>query len=157
MTHPQRYTPTFGSLGYVRSNERSDDISYEESVGAIGELIKAGKIRHWGISNENAVGVLKFIEAAKKLGVAPPVSIQNDFSMVDRRFEQDGTAEACSPHSSQIENGVGESSSLLYCLPRVPRVGRLLLTKTRLGRGGEAWERSVRTTTPNAEGPVAAC
>ena len=70
-----------------------------------GELIKAGKIKFWGISNENAVGVIHFIAAARKLGVPPPISIQNDFAMVDRRFEQDGTAEACSPHSSKLENG----------------------------------------------------
>ena len=83
-----RYTPIFGSMAYERKNEKHDEIPYEESVAAIGELIKAGKIRHWGISNENAVGVIKFLEAAKKLGVPPPVSIQNDFAMVDRRFEQ---------------------------------------------------------------------
>uniref|UniRef100_A0A7S0YZV7 NADP-dependent oxidoreductase domain-containing protein n=1 Tax=Hemiselmis tepida TaxID=464990 RepID=A0A7S0YZV7_9CRYP len=103
---PERNTPTFGALDYQRSKDNDDDVSFDESVGAIGELIKAGKVKHWGISNENAVGVVKYLEAAKRLGVPPPVSIQNDFALVDRRFEQDGTAEACSPQSSGVKNGV---------------------------------------------------
>uniref|UniRef100_A0A7S1DKA7 NADP-dependent oxidoreductase domain-containing protein n=1 Tax=Hemiselmis andersenii TaxID=464988 RepID=A0A7S1DKA7_HEMAN len=103
---PERGTPTFGALEYKRSMDNDDDVSFDESVGAIGELIKAGKVKHWGISNENAVGVMRFLESAKRLGVPPPVSIQNDFALVDRRFEQDGTAEACSPKSSGVENGV---------------------------------------------------
>eukprot|EP00283_Hemiselmis_rufescens_P001041 CAMPEP_0173470966 /NCGR_PEP_ID=MMETSP1357-20121228/78155_1 /TAXON_ID=77926 /ORGANISM="Hemiselmis rufescens, Strain PCC563" /LENGTH=365 /DNA_ID=CAMNT_0014439265 /DNA_START=161 /DNA_END=1258 /DNA_ORIENTATION=+ len=103
---PERNTPTFGALEFQRANDHKDDVSFDESVGAVGELIKAGKIKHWGISNENAVGVVKFLESAKRLGVPPPVSIQNDFALVDRRFEQDGTAEACSPQSSGVDNGV---------------------------------------------------
>ena len=34
----------------------------------MGELIKAGKIRYWGLSNENAFGVTKFVHACEKLG-----------------------------------------------------------------------------------------
>lgn len=94
---PDRYTPTFGALSYQRANERDDGIAWDEQVQAMGDLIKAGKIRHWGLSNENSFGVTMMVQTAKRLGVPPPVSIQNDFCLVDRRFEQDGTAEACSP------------------------------------------------------------
>jgi len=102
---PDRYTPNFGELGYERAKERSDDVSFEEQVQAMGDLIASGKIRHWGVSNENAFGVTKFVETAKKLGVPPPVSIQNDFSLADRRFHTDGTAEACAPHN--VPGGIG--------------------------------------------------
>ena len=46
-------------------------------VLAVGELIKAGKVRHWGLSNESAHGVTMFCEAAKRLGVPLPITIQN--------------------------------------------------------------------------------
>jgi hypothetical protein len=42
----------------------------------MGELIKAGKIKAWGVSNETTFGVCKMCEAAKRLGVPLPVSIQ---------------------------------------------------------------------------------
>lgn len=96
---PDRYTPNFGELGYDRSKERDGDIPFEETVQAVGDLIKAGKIRHWGLSNENAYGVTMMVQTALRLGVPPPVSIQNDFSLADRRFWTDGVAEACSPHA----------------------------------------------------------
>ena len=53
-------------------------------VLAVGELIKAGKVRHWGLSNETAYGVTRFCEAAKRLGVPLPITIQNDYSLCDR-------------------------------------------------------------------------
>ena len=104
---PERYTPLFGELGYKRASERGhDSVAMEETVSAVGELIKAGKVRYWGLSNENAFGVTKFVQVCQKLGVPLPVSIQNDFAFVDRRFEQDGTAEACSPLNVG-GNGIG--------------------------------------------------
>eukprot|EP00277_Geminigera_cryophila_P033413 CAMPEP_0173128750 /NCGR_PEP_ID=MMETSP1102-20130122/58737_1 /TAXON_ID=49646 /ORGANISM="Geminigera sp., Strain Caron Lab Isolate" /LENGTH=391 /DNA_ID=CAMNT_0014038947 /DNA_START=119 /DNA_END=1295 /DNA_ORIENTATION=+ len=103
---PERYTPVFGELSYKRASERADAVTIEEQVAAIGELVKSGKVRYWGLSNENAFGVTKFVHACEKLGVPLPVSIQNDFAFVDRRFEQDGTAEACAPHNVGA-NGIG--------------------------------------------------
>ena len=68
---------------------------------AIGALIKEGKIRHWGLSNETATGVERFSSEARRLGVPPPVSIQNDFSLVCRHFEEE-LAEACAPSNCNI-------------------------------------------------------
>lgn len=53
------------------------------------------------MSNETPYGLCKLCEAAAKLGVPPPVSIQNDFSLLDRRFEGH-LAEACAPHHLNI-------------------------------------------------------
>jgi aryl-alcohol dehydrogenase-like predicted oxidoreductase len=53
-------------------------------VSAVGELIKAGKIKYWGLSNETAYGVTRMCETAKKLGVPLPITIQNDYSICDR-------------------------------------------------------------------------
>lgn len=60
---------------------------FEEQVLAIKELLDAGKIRFWGLSNETTLGVVHFCEAAKRLGVPLPISLQQDFSLVDRRPE----------------------------------------------------------------------
>lgn len=42
----------------------------------MGELIKAGKVKHWGVSNETTFGICQLCETAKRLGVPLPVSIQ---------------------------------------------------------------------------------
>ena len=55
------------------------------------------QVRHWGLSNETPYGVCRMCEAAVRLGLPLPISIQNDFSLLDRRFEGN-LAEACAPH-----------------------------------------------------------
>ena len=44
-------------------------------------LIEAGKIRHYGLSNETAWGVCEFQRVARELGVPGPVTIQNSYSL----------------------------------------------------------------------------
>ncbi|GBG60750.1 hypothetical protein CBR_g12488 [Chara braunii] len=91
---PDRYVPLFGSISYDPANER-ESVPFEETVGAIGELIRAGKIRHWGVSNETTFGVCRIVETCDKLGVPRPISIQNSYSLLHRQFEHE-LAEACS-------------------------------------------------------------
>ncbi len=52
-------------------------------------MIKAGKIRHYGLSNETAWGVCEFRRVAKELGVPGPVTIQNSYSLVSRNVDND--------------------------------------------------------------------
>lgn len=61
----------------------------------MGQLIKEGLIRAWAISNESSLGVALYCTAAIKLGVPKPACIQNDYSLLDRRSEQE-LAETCS-------------------------------------------------------------
>lgn len=75
--------------------------SFEEQVSAVGELIKEGKIKYWGVSNETTFGICQLCETAKRLGVPLPVSIQNDVSIVQRLYEAD-LAEACAPSNYSI-------------------------------------------------------
>ncbi|KAL4860207.1 Protein tas [Chlorella vulgaris] len=93
---PDRYAAVFGKNQY-RADAHYDPVPFEEQVAAVGELIKEGKVRHWGLSNETTYGVCRLCEVAARLGVPPPISIQNDFSLLDRRFEGE-LAEACAPH-----------------------------------------------------------
>mmetsp|Transcript_22255 Transcript_22255/g.38204 ORF Transcript_22255/g.38204 Transcript_22255/m.38204 type:complete len:361 (+) Transcript_22255:103-1185(+) len=97
---PDRYVPLWGESRYMPERERPS-VSFDESVRAMGELIKAGKVRHWGLSNETTYGVCMMCDAAKRLGVPLPVSIQNDHSLVYRPFESE-LAEACAPSHFNI-------------------------------------------------------
>eukprot|EP00931_Biecheleriopsis_adriatica_P100464 TRINITY_DN75781_c0_g1_i1.p1 TRINITY_DN75781_c0_g1~~TRINITY_DN75781_c0_g1_i1.p1 ORF type:complete len:404 (+),score=81.90 TRINITY_DN75781_c0_g1_i1:111-1214(+) len=97
---PERRVPLFGQSCFVPSSGhqlvpgKTEFGTMEEQVKAMGDLIKAGKIRHWGLSNETSYGVCTFCHIADRLGVPRPISIQNDFSLVDRRFEME-LAETC--------------------------------------------------------------
>lgn len=103
---PDRTSNIFDTRAYSRQHELVAFTPFDETVGAIGELFAAGKIKQWGVSNENAVGVCKILESCARLGVCKPVTIQNDFSVLHRKFEEDGTAEACSPLHSGVAHGV---------------------------------------------------
>jgi aryl-alcohol dehydrogenase-like predicted oxidoreductase len=52
-------------------------------------FIKAGKIRHWGLSNDTAWGTMKMLQLAEKHSLPKPVSIQNEYSLLCRMFEPD--------------------------------------------------------------------
>mmetsp|Transcript_14429 Transcript_14429/g.43089 ORF Transcript_14429/g.43089 Transcript_14429/m.43089 type:complete len:462 (+) Transcript_14429:193-1578(+) len=71
--------------------------SFREIVGAMGELMKQGKIRGYGACNDNSVGLMGMAAAARELGVPGPVCMENDYSLVNRRIEENGLSEASSP------------------------------------------------------------
>jgi len=81
--------PTAGDVapaGYTRSR---DITPYAQQVEAIGELLTSGKIRSWGLSNENAEGTRAFLAACDELGVARPVAVQNAYSLLQRADEDE--------------------------------------------------------------------
>ena len=85
---PQRNVPAFGAIDFDPSKER-DGPSIREQVEAMAGLQKAGKIRHYGLSNETTWGVCEFHRVAKELGVAGPVTTQNAYSLVSRNADND--------------------------------------------------------------------
>ena len=54
---------------------------------ALKALVDCGKIRHWGLSNENAHGINEFRAAAAAAGLAPPCIVQNAYSLLQRADE----------------------------------------------------------------------
>ncbi len=108
---PERFVPCFGRSIYDTEKSAQgynhvagavvEPTGYEDVVRSLGELIAEGKVRHWGLSNETTYGVCQFCEAARRLDLPEPVSIQNDFSLCDRRFETE-LAEACAPHHYDV-------------------------------------------------------
>lgn len=61
-------------------------VPIEESLKAFDELVKEGKVRYLGTSNDNAHGLTKANETSKRLGIARFESIQNNFSLNNPRF-----------------------------------------------------------------------
>lgn len=96
---PDRPAQRFGLRDYfVVPDDMAPDGNYEplmlEILQAMDDLIKAGKIRVWGLSNETAWGVIKYLMLADKHGLPRPVSVQNPYSLLDRRDEA-GLMEVC--------------------------------------------------------------
>ncbi|WOJ89435.1 aldo/keto reductase [Methylocapsa polymorpha] len=59
----------------------------EETLEALGDLVKAGKVRHVGLSNETSWGTMRFIHAAEAGRGPRVVSIQNAYHLLNRTFE----------------------------------------------------------------------
>ncbi|MFA5122164.1 NADP(H)-dependent aldo-keto reductase [Zavarzinia sp.] len=83
---PERLTNFFGVAEY-RPAEQDDLIPIEETLEVLAGLVKAGKVRYIGVSNESPWGVMRYLAAAEKLGLPAIVSIQNAYSLVNRLFE----------------------------------------------------------------------
>ena len=80
---PQRNVPLFGATDFDPQAEREGP-AVREQVEAMAALIAAGKIRHYGLSNETAWGVAEFSRVARELGVPGPITTQNSYSLVSR-------------------------------------------------------------------------
>jgi len=83
---PERSTNFFGQRGYVHHPEEAAT-TIAETLAALGELVKAGKVRHIGVSNETAWGVAEYLRVAHAENLPRIVSIQNQYSLVNREFE----------------------------------------------------------------------
>jgi len=90
---PDRYVPVFGASSYDVTQER-DSTPILEQLQALAELVRAGKIRHIGLSNETPWGVAEFVRCAAQAGLPKIVSLQNAYHLMNRTFES-GLAETC--------------------------------------------------------------
>ena len=70
------------------------ELPYDETMLALDDLVTQGKVRITGCSNETSWGLMKSIATAEKLGTARYQTIQNNFSLNNRRFE-DELAQVC--------------------------------------------------------------
>lgn len=83
---PDRNTMTFGRPTYPWIDDEYT-VPIEETLSVLAEFVKAGKIRHIGVSNETPWGVSQFLRAAERLGLPRIASIQNPYSLLNRTFE----------------------------------------------------------------------
>jgi len=107
---PARYTPQANwgqSLEYDRSVAGtitlwSPRATFDQIAQAMGKLMAARKIRGWGICNDNTYGLMGSIMAAKQLKVPGPCVMQNDFSLINRRIEENSLSEATVPWNENV-------------------------------------------------------
>lgn len=83
---PQRQTNCFGQLNYPYPDSQ-EEVTLIETLEALAELIKAGKVRYIGVSNETPWGLMTLLRLAEKHGLPRVVSIQNPYNLLNRSFE----------------------------------------------------------------------
>ncbi|MHC6526429.1 NADP(H)-dependent aldo-keto reductase [Vibrio proteolyticus] len=83
---PQRQTNCFGQLNYPHPDSQ-DEVTLIETLEALSDLVKAGKVRYIGVSNETPWGVMTLLRLAEKHELPRIVSIQNPYNLLNRSFE----------------------------------------------------------------------
>ncbi|MCY4380879.1 MAG: aldo/keto reductase [Proteobacteria bacterium] len=88
---PARNTTMFGEMSFNPKKERTElshlGLNFHEQAEAMNDFIKEGKIRAWGLSNENTWGVMSFLKVCEQYQLQKPSMIQNAYSLLNRVFE----------------------------------------------------------------------
>jgi aryl-alcohol dehydrogenase-like predicted oxidoreductase len=90
---PERHVPAFGALYYDPKKENSE-ITIHAQLEALAQLVKAGKVRHVGLSNETPYGVHEFVRLAEQHGLPRVATTQNPYCLINRTYEN-GLDETC--------------------------------------------------------------
>ena len=141
MHWPSRQTNFFGRLDYQHAADQ-ETVAIEETLGAMSDLVRAGKIRHVGLSNETPWGVHSYLQLASGGGYERIVSIQNPYSLLNRSFEIGLAEMSIREHVgllaySPMAFGVLSGKFLNGAMPPASRIAR--------------WSRFSRYTGPYAE------
>jgi aryl-alcohol dehydrogenase-like predicted oxidoreductase len=91
---PSRNVPIFGANSFNPQAER-EHVAIEETLAALDEMVKAGKIRHIGVSNESPWGVSEWIKQAEIKKLPRIATIQNLYNLTARAFETTLLDETC--------------------------------------------------------------
>lgn len=84
---PDRLNSTFTRPRFRPLVDPAEMVPLEETLGFMSELVDEGKVRHAGVANETPWGVMRYLGAAAQRGLPRIASIQNGYSLLDRRFE----------------------------------------------------------------------
>ncbi len=90
---PERHVPAFGNLYYDPSKETSATPIHEQ-LEALAGLVKAGKVRYIGLSNETPYGVHEFVRLAEQHCLPRVATVQNPYCLINRTWEN-GLDETC--------------------------------------------------------------
>jgi aryl-alcohol dehydrogenase-like predicted oxidoreductase len=80
---PNRNVPAFGNLYFDPAKDKPQT-SIHEQLAALATLVKAGKVRHVGLSNESPWGLGQFLKVAEQHGLPRVVSVQNPYALTNR-------------------------------------------------------------------------
>jgi aryl-alcohol dehydrogenase-like predicted oxidoreductase len=83
---PNRNVPTFGALYFDPSREDAYS-SVQQQLEGFARLVRAGKVRHVGLSNETPWGVAEFVRVAEQHGLPRIATVQNPYSLTSRAVD----------------------------------------------------------------------
>ena len=83
---PERHVPAFGMM-YFDPTKAAIETTLHEQLEAMAKLVKAGKVRHIGLSNETPYGTHEFIRLAEQHGLPRVMTVQNPYCLVNRSFD----------------------------------------------------------------------
>ena len=84
---PERGVNCFGVRDYPYATSREEAENHYEILETLTGLVKQGKIRYVGLSNETPWGTMKYLETAKKYNFSRMITIQNSYSLIHRGYE----------------------------------------------------------------------
>lgn len=87
---PERQTNFFGQRGYTEdmaAQSLEDLTPFLETIQALNDEIKKGRIRAYGLSNDTAWGLMRYLWEADKHGLIAPITVQNPYSLLNRLYE----------------------------------------------------------------------
>ena len=90
---PARHVPMFGVLSFDPAKDKPC-ASIQEQLEAIDTLVRAGKVRAVGLSNETPYGVHEFVRLAEQHGLPRVATVQNPYCLINRSYEN-GLDETC--------------------------------------------------------------
>ena len=90
---PERHVPAFGTLYYDPAKETSQTPIHEQ-LETLAKLVKAGKVRTIGLSNETPYGVHEFVRLAEQHGLPRVATVQNPYCLISRVYDN-GLDETC--------------------------------------------------------------
>ena len=134
---PVRHVPMFGAVYFTPEKDNTALSSIHTQLEAFSSLVKAGKVRAIGLSNETPYGVHEFVRLADQHGLPRIVSVQNPYCLVNRTYENglDETAYrlgvsllAYSPLAFGLLTGKYDTAGLAD--PQHTQLGRLSLFET---------------------------
>lgn len=83
---PARNVPSFGAIYFDPAKDRAVS-SIHDQLDAMATLVKAGKVRHVGLSNESPYGVMEFVRIAEQHGLPRVASVQNPYALTSRAID----------------------------------------------------------------------
>lgn len=90
---PERKSNMFGQRGFTVQDDAWEDNIHQVLV-CLDDLIRQGKIRTIGLSNETPWGMMRFLEESKQHNLPRIATVQNPYSLLNRTFEI-GLSEVC--------------------------------------------------------------
>jgi aryl-alcohol dehydrogenase-like predicted oxidoreductase len=95
---PERHVPAFGMMYFDPAKDKPGTSIHEQLLAMAG-LVKAGKVRYVGLSNETPYGVHEFVRLAEQHGLPRVATVQNPYCLINRSYEN-GLDETC--HRLQV-------------------------------------------------------